>query len=380
MTTLLHSARRIDARGELDDAWLLLDGDLIAATGTGRATAPDADLVVDLEGAVITPGFLDLHGHGGGGFAVDDGGDALVGTLATHRAHGTTRSVLSLVANPVPRLAESLREIAELTAHDPLVLGSHLEGPFLSPAKPGAHAPEYLIAPDPASVDALLEAGLGTLRQITIAPELPGGLDAVRRFTDEGVVVAVGHTDADAATTAAAFDAGARLLTHAFNAMNGIHHRAPGPVIAAIDDERVTLELVLDGLHVDPAVARLLFDSAPGRVALITDAMAAAGSADGDYALGSLNVTVRDGLALLSGTQTIAGSTLTQDRALRLAIERVGLDPADAVAALTIVPAGVLGLDDELGILDTGYAADVVVFDASWTVQRVWAAGLELPL
>jgi N-acetylglucosamine-6-phosphate deacetylase len=378
MTTLLHSATRIDARGELPDAWVLLDGEAIAATGTGRATAPDADEIHDLAGAVITPGFVDLHGHGGGGHAVEEGAEAIEVALAAHRAHGTTRSVLSLVANPVPALAASLRVIAELAERDPLVLGSHLEGPFLSPAKPGAHAPGFLISPDPADVDALLEAGLGTLRQITIAPELPGGLDAVRRFAAEGVVVAVGHTDADAATASAAFDAGARLLTHAFNAMNGIHHRAPGPVVAAIDDERVTLELVLDGIHVDPAVARLLFTSAPGRVALITDAMAAAGSADGDYALGSLNVTVHDGVALLSGTSTIAGSTLTQDKALRLAVTRLGLDPVDAVAALTLVPAGVLELDDELGLLEAGYAADVVVLDADWRVQRVWGAGREL--
>jgi N-acetylglucosamine-6-phosphate deacetylase len=377
MTTLLHSARRIDARGELDDAWILFDGAVVAAVGAGLATAPDADERIDLDGAVITPGFIDLHGHGGGGHAAEGGPDEIAHAVAAHRRHGTTRSVVSLVANPVARLAESLRGIRELAARDPLVLGSHLEGPFLSPGKPGAHAPEFLIPPTPADIATLLEAADGTLRQITIAPELPGGLDAVRSLA-EHTVVAVGHTEADADTARAAFDAGATVLTHAFNAMNGIHHRAPGPVVAAIADPRVTLELVLDGIHVHPDVAGMLFAAAPDRVALITDAMAAAGSADGDYALGSLNVTVRDGVALLSGTQTIAGSTLTQDAALRLAVERVGIDPVDAVAALTSVPARVLGEDRRLGLLAEGYAADAVVLDDGWGVQRVWADGIPL--
>jgi len=172
-----------------------------------------------------------------------------------------------------------------------------------------------------------------------------------------------------------AFDAGATMLTHAFNAMPGIHHRAPGPVLAALEDSRVTLELILDGRHVHPEVARLLFGDAPGRVALITDAMAAAAAADGDYRLGSLNVSVRDGLAVLSGTSTIAGSTLTQDVALQLALSEVGLPPAVAVAALTAVPARAIGLGDRFGLLEAGYAADAVVLTGDGTVAQVWAAG-----
>jgi len=192
-----------------------------------------------------------------------------------------------------------------------------------------------------------------------------------------GVTVAVGHTEADLATTRAAFDAGARMLTHAFNAMPGIHHRAPGPVLAALEDPRVTLELILDGQHVHSEVARLAFAMAPGRVALVTDAMAAAGAAPGDYRLGSLNVTVRDGLAVLSGTSRIAGSTLTQDVALRNAIE-LGVESAAAVAALTAVPARALGLGNTFGLLEPGYAADAVALDAGGQVTRVWAAGRTL--
>jgi N-acetylglucosamine-6-phosphate deacetylase len=191
------------------------------------------------------------------------------------------------------------------------------------------------------------------------------------------VVVAVGHTEATSEQTRAAFDAGARMLTHAFNAMPGIHHRAPGPVVAALEDERVTLELILDGEHVHADVARLLLEQAPGRVALVTDAMAAAGADDGDYRLGSLNVSVRNGLAHLSGTSTIAGSTLTQDAALRRALE-IGIPLTAAVAALTSVPARAIGLADRFGLIESGYAADLVVLDDSHHVTGVWAAGARL--
>ena len=377
-TLLLHSAHRIDERGEVPDAWVLFDGTTIAASGLGLASAPHADESMDLGGARLVPGFIDLHGHGGGGHAYDDGGAELAAALAAHRVHGTTRSVVSLVANPLGELRERLSEIAARTATDPLVLGAHLEGPYLAPDQRGAHNVDFLREPDPESVESLLDAAAGTLRQVTIAPELPGALEAIAEFAAAGVTVAIGHTQATFEQARDAFDAGARMLTHAFNAMPGIHHRAPGPVLAALEDPRVTLELILDGHHVHPGVAALLFDEAPGRVALITDAMAAAAAADGDYRLGSLNVSVRDGLAVLSGTSTIAGSTLTQDAALRLALSEVGLEPSVAVAALTAVPARALGLGDRLGLLEPGYAADAVALADDGTVTRVWADGRRL--
>ncbi len=378
MTTLLHSVTALDERGETTDAWVLLDGDTIAAVGSGRSSAPAADESVDLDGAILTPGFIDLHGHGGGGHGYDDGGDELTAGLTAHRAHGTTRSVVSLVANPLAELRERLAEIADLCAADPLVLGSHLEGPFLAAERRGAHNPEFLRAPDDGAIESLLAAAGGTLRQITIAPELPGGLEAVATFARAGVTVAIGHTEADLATARSAFEAGARILTHTFNAMPGIHHRDPGPVVAAIADPRVTLELVLDGLHVHPDVAFMLLSAAPGRVALITDAMAAAGAEDGDYRIGSLNVTVREGRALLSGTQTLAGSTLTQESAVRCAIVEVGVSASVAVAAATAVPARALGLGHRFGLLAPGYAADAVALDPLWNVRHVWAAGTRI--
>ena len=374
MSTLFHSARKLDAAGQVDDFWMLVDGDTITSTGNGHVH-PEADTVVNVGGHWLVPGFLDLHGHGGGGFAYDDGPDAILGGLATHRAHGTTRSVISLVANPLAFMRESLGVIADLVSLDPLVLGSHLEGPFLAPGNRGAHSPAYLLEPSPYEIEELIGAARGTLRQITLAPELPGAMEAIDVLVEAGVAVGVGHTLADEAVAHEAFDRGARLLTHAFNAMPGIHHRAPGPVVAAFDDERVILELILDGKHVHPSVAHLAFGAAPGRIALVTDAMAAAGSVDGDYTLGDLNVAVRDGLAMLRGTATIAGSTLTQDAALRCAVNEAGVSAKDAVAALTLTPARALGLEHRHGMLAPGFAADAVLLDHSWHVTGVWADG-----
>ena len=378
VTTLLRAARAVDARGMTADAWMLLDGDAIAAVGSGR-DAPPAGRTVDLGDATLVPGSLDLHVHGGAGGSHDDGADGIRTAVALHRRHGTTRSVLSLVANPVPDLVRSLGAIRDAMSADPTVLGAHLEGPFLSPHAAGAHAHEHLVDPTPARIEALLEAGEGVLRQVTVAPELDGALDAIRRLVAAGVVAAVGHTTCSGDVARAAFDAGATVLTHAFNAMPGIHHREPGPIMAAVADERVTLELILDGVHVAPAVAGLLLRAAPGRVALVTDAMAATGSADGRYRLGSLEADVRDGIARLAGTDTIAGSTLTQDRALRIAVREVGLALPDAVGALTVVPARALGLQDRYGLLRAGSAADVVALTPGLEVARVWAAGVEVP-
>ena len=374
MTTLFHSARKLDADGQIDDFWMLVEGDTVAATGNGHQH-PRADAVVNVGGHWLVPGFLDLHGHGGGGFAYDDGPDAILAALATHRAHGTTRSVISLVANPLAFMRESLGVIADLVSVDPLVLGSHLEGPFLAPGNRGAHNSNYLLEPSPYELEELIGAARGTLRQITLAPELPGAMEAIDVLVEAGVAVGVGHTLADEAIAHEAFDRGARLLTHAFNAMPGIHHRAPGPVVAAFDDERVILELILDGKHVHPSVAHLAFGAAPGRIALVTDAMAAAGSVDGDYTLGDLNVAVRDGLAMLRGTSTIAGSTLTQDAALRCAVNEAGVSAKDAVAALTLTPARALGLEHRHGLLAPGFAADAVLLDHAWHVTGVWADG-----
>jgi len=377
LTRLIHSARIVDDGGETTGAWVLVEHGRVAARGVGDGwhdAAARSDEIIDARdaagpGAVLTPGFIDIHGHGGGGAAHDDGVEAIRAARELHRAHGTTRSVISLVTAGIDDLAERVSRIAELADADTTILGSHLEGPFLDPGHHGAHDPRLLIDPTPAAVDRLLEAGRGTVRQITIAPELPGALAAIERIAAAGAAAAVGHTDADADVTRRAFDAGATILTHAFNAMRGLHHRAPGPIGAATGDERVTLEVIADGVHLDPEIVRIAFAAAPGRIALVTDAMAAAGSADGAYLLGALEVRVDAGVARL-GDGTIAGSTLTQDAALRTAVA-AGIALTDAVAALTATPARAIGRTD-LGTLAVGAPADAVLLDGDLRVHRVW--------
>ncbi|AZZ51596.1 N-acetylglucosamine-6-phosphate deacetylase [Rathayibacter festucae] len=378
---VLHGARKVDVGGTVEDFWLIADDGVIVEVGTGGGweRAAEGARVHDAGGLIATPGFVDLHVHGGAGRGFDEGVDAMRAGLALHRARGTTRSLVSLVSAPLSALETSLDAVATLAEGDPLVLGAHLEGPFLAPSRRGAHDPGALIAPTDEAVERLLDAARGALRQVTIAPELPGALRAIERLTGAGVVVAVGHTEADAATTRAAIERGARLVTHAFNAMPGIGHRSPGPIPVALADERVVLELILDGEHVDADVARIAFASAPGRIALVTDAMAAAGAGDGAHRIGGLRVEVRDGVARLAGTATLAGSTLTLDAAVRRAAGAVGpgvgLGLEAAVGAVTATPARVLGEAGRLGSLAVGRAADVVLLDDALRVRAVWAAG-----
>ena len=380
-TTVIHSARLVSGHDTVTDAWVRFEGDRVAARGIGadwRDTI-DADAsVTDAAGRTLVPGFIDLHCHGAGGASFEEGVGAIARALAVHTAHGTTRSVLSLVTAPVDVLAAHLRTIAAVAASDPRVLGAHLEGPFLDHEFRGAHDPALLRTADPAAVELLLEASAGTLRQVTIAPEHAGAPEAIARFVDAGVAVAVGHTGADFAASLAAFEAGATILTHAFNGMRGIHHRAPGPVVAAMHADHVTLEIINDGVHVHPDVVRLAFSGAPRRVALVTDAMAAAGSDDGVYQLGSLEVIVEGGIARLSQGGSIAGSTLTQDVALRRAVLDSGIAFDEAVGALTVTPAAAIGRAHDLGRLDVGYAADAVLLTDEFAVDAVWGAGVRL--
>ncbi|MFC7926739.1 N-acetylglucosamine-6-phosphate deacetylase [Microbacterium laevaniformans] len=378
MTTVIHSARLVSAGTLTPDAWIAFTDGVIDGRGTGTTwRALTAAHVIDAVGGVVTPGFIDIHGHGGGGASFDDGAAAIATARAMHRAHGTTRAVLSLVTAALDDLAARVAVIADLVEDDATILGSHLEGPFLDPGHKGAHTLSLLRPPDAAAVGRLLEAGRGTVRQVTLAPELPGALAAVSQLVAAGVAVAVGHTNATEDEAFAAFDAGATILTHAFNAMPGIHHREPGPVVAALRDERVTLEIIADGVHVHPDVVALAFAQAPDRVALITDAMAAAGAADGHYELGGLAVTVTDGTARLDEGGAIAGSTLTQDAALRLAVGH-GIALTSAVDALTRIPARAVGVDDRFGVVESGRVADIVLLDENLRVQTVWVDGIRV--
>ncbi len=344
--------------------WLDVRDSRIAATGIGAPPEPG----VDLGGRYVAPGFVDMHVHGGGGASLDDDPRT---ALDFHRSHGTTTSVASLVTAPVPVMADQIAALAPLVDEGTLA-GIHLEGPFLASVRCGAHDPALLRAPDADTVGALLAAGRGAVRMVTIAPELPGAADAIRQIVDAGSVAAIGHTDATFDEARAGLAAGATVGTHLFNAMRPVHHREPGVITALLDSDAV-LELIVDNVHVHPGlVGWVCRKAAPGRIALITDAMSAAGIGDGEYLLGDLRVRVRDGVARLAEGDSIAGSTLTLDAALRNAVA-AGVGLADAVAALTAVPASVLGVD--AGSLDVGRPADLVVLSDDLDVDAVMAHG-----
>lgn len=393
----IRGARKIDARGVQDHFWLVSRDGVIVATGTddegfgqacrGIGIDPnDEAQVVDAHGRVMTPGYVDIHAHGAWEKSFDDGLDGIAVARAGHAMHGTTRQVLSLITNPIDVMCENLRNVRRSMDARPDVLGAHLEGPFLAMKRKGAHDPECLKDPVPELVDKLLEAADGCLRQITIAPELPHGLSAIRQFAEAGVVPAVGHCDADYSMAKRGFDAGAGLMTHMFNAMNGLHHREPGPIPAAVEDPRATIELINDGFHVADPMLRLGFDFAPHRVAFVTDAMAATDCPDGSYKLGALDVNVMDGHARLVSNGAIAGSTLLLEVAVQRAVNVLGMSPVEAVEAATLTPAKAFGYDREnavtgapLGLLAPGFAADVLLTDPlSWTVDEVWCAGRKL--
>jgi N-acetylglucosamine-6-phosphate deacetylase len=355
---------------ELSPGWVEVLGGLIVASGEGSAPRPP-----DLEfpAGVLAPGFIDVHNHGGGGVSFHDADSraAAEHIVRTHRAHGTTAMMASLVTAPLDELEGLVRALAELV-HEGLLLGIHLEGPWLSPAHRGAHAEELLRLPDPASVDRLLSAGNGAVRMVTIAPELEGGLDAVAGIIRHGAVAAIGHTDADYDLTRAAIAAGATVGTHVFNAMPPLHHREPGAALALLEDPAVFAELVADGVHLHPGIVRLITES-PARPVFVTDAMAAAGATDGDYKLGALHVRVADGAArLVDGT--IAGSVLTLGHAVRYAVLTAGVPLALAVRAASQNPADLLGLTDRGRILP-GLRADLVVLGADLDVLHTLHGG-----
>ncbi|MBN9644923.1 N-acetylglucosamine-6-phosphate deacetylase [Corynebacterium mendelii] len=324
---------------------------------------PDADEIIDAHGAPVCPGYIDIHHHGGGGLAFDDGAKAVEHVIAKHRAHGTTRCVASFVTDDLPLMEQRISEVAELVKANPHLLGIHPEGPFLDAGHKGAHPEDKLIDPAPEAIKRIIDAGKGTLVQMTLAPEKNHAMEAIKLLSGHGVKASVGHTSCDYETAQQAFDNGATILTHCFNGMNGIHHRAPGPVIAALRDERVWLEIINDTIHVHPDVIASLFAEAPERVVLITDAMSATCNPDGEYMLGSLEVVVKDGVATLKGGTSLAGSTLTMDRAVANTITKVGVAPDVAVAAATSHPATAISMDDKFGRIGVGYPDDLLVLD-----------------
>jgi N-acetylglucosamine-6-phosphate deacetylase len=369
-STVLTGARVVLPTGTVEGGRVVVEGGRIAEAAAADATE------VDLTGHWVVPGFVDMHNHGGGGASFTSGSvDEVLKGVRTHREHGTTTVVASLVTGEIDFLAKRAGLLSELVEEGALA-GIHFEGPFISPCRKGAHSEALLRHPDPAEVRELIAAARGTARMMTLATELPGGIESVRLLAEHGVIAAIGHTDATYDQTVEAIEAGASVATHLFNAMPPVGHRDPGPVVALLEDERITVELINDGTHLHPASLELAFRHAgAGRVAFITDAMDAAGFGDGHYELGPLGVEVKDGVARLVKGGAIAGSTLTLDAAFRRAatVDRLPVD--DIVRAISANPAKLLGVYDTVGSLEPGKDADLVVLDAEFALKGVLRKG-----
>ena len=369
-TQLLRGARVVTPDGVLDGGWVVLDGARIAAVGDGPAPAAEHEETLD---GWLLPGFVDLHVHGGGGADVTASPEALRAAVRFHRGHGTTSTLVSLVTAPLTALERQLGWVADYVAEDDGVFGAHLEGPFLSQVRCGAQNPAFLRIPDRDDFARLVDAARGTLRSVTVAPELPDALDVLKDVQQAGAIGAIGHTDATYAEAMAAIDAGATLATHLFNGMRPIHHREPGPAAAALR-ANIACEIINDGVHLHPSITALV-NERPGRLVLVTDAIDAAGMGDGEVELGGQRVSVRNGEARLVPAGSLAGSTLTLDAAVRRAVQQCGLTVAEASRAASGTPARLLGLGDELGAIAPGLAADLVVLSDDLELTRVMRRG-----
>lgn len=384
----------------LDDAVVAVTDGRIAYVGP-RAGLDESSLpgLEELElppGSMILPGLVDLHCHGavGGDFPSGDSGAARTAVDFLHRS-GTTTLLASMVTASREDLVRGLDTLRQL-ADEGLIAGIHSEGPFLSHARCGAQDPRFLRDPDLTLLGALLDAAGGHLRTMTYAPELAGADAVVRMLAARGVTPSLGHTDADARTTAASLTEAAELLaasglgtvsrptvTHLFNGMPPLHHRSPGPVAACLrlaGAGTVAVELIADGAHLDPETVRMVFDLVGAEnVVLVTDSMAATGLPDGDYELGPAAVTVSDAVARLRSNGSLAGGTATLLDVVRRTID-AGVEPAAAVRSATAVPAAIIGQEQEIGSLRAGLRADVVVVDRNFRRVLVLRAGRTLGL
>lgn len=353
-------------------AVLISDG-RIAALGDEAEASSAGAVVRRTDGLTAVPGFIELQLNGAYGhdFTTDPASMWRVG--AELARHGITAFLPTIVTSPRGGVEAALAAMANppSAVEGAVPLGLHVEGPYLAPERAGAHDPTLLRDPEPDEVAAW--AARGDMRMLTLAPERPGALQVIRLLAERGIVPAIGHTDADAATVATAIEAGARYATHLFNAMPPFRHRDPGAVGALLADARVTIGLILDRHHLDPIVVSLVERMAHGRISLVSDAIAAVGLGEGTHRLGGQAVEVRDGAARL-GDGTLAGSATALDVCVRgfAAMTRA---PDEAVASVTSIPGRLLGLDDGRGSLTVGGRADVVLLDAELEVQATIVGG-----
>ena len=353
---IITAARAVIDGKDRSEIWIDIREGLIHEIGDG----PHPSAERKFSGTLI-PGFVDIHCHGGGGYYFSNlNPDQITGAIDIHRQAGTTTQYASLVTADLSQLKAQIESLIPFVRSGDLA-GIHLEGPYLSRAKCGAHAPELLRAPHLEEVQSLIEWGQGTIAMVTIAPELEGALESITWLASQGIVAAIGHSDADADTARAAIDAGAKVVTHFTNAMAKM---VGGQSMATevLDDSEISLELINDGTHVPIDVIEILKMNALDRTILVTDAMSAAGGNDGKYLIGNLEVEVKDSIARLVHNGSLAGSTLTMERAFVNFINKDGVNIVDAVHASSTHAAKVFRLNS-VGSISVGKKADILHFD-----------------
>ncbi len=385
MVTVLVARQLLTPLERIDDAALVIEDGIISAIGAhADVTIPTNARVIDFGDAILTPGLIDIHIHGGAGHDVMEGSDAELKAVERLLAkHGVTSYCPTTITAPIDETLASLEKLGaavnraktEAQADRAQPLGIHLEGPFLSHARPGVHSPVHLQPASQRIFAPMWQAAAGNISMLTIAPELTGALDLIADAARRGVRVSLGHTNATLAQATAGIRAGARHATHTFNAMRRMEHRDPGILGAVLTNDDVTADIVVDGLHVEPEIVDL-FVRAKGldRAVLITDATSATGMPDGVYRLGSFEVEVRDGRCEAHGK--LAGSVLTMDRAIGNVMKFARLSFQDSLRLATLNPACTLGIEDRKGMLKPGADADVVVFSGAGEVQLTIVRGL----
>lgn len=363
-----------------DGAVLARDGVIERVGRRADVATAGADVTVDVGGRIICPGFIDLQVNGGGGALLTEQGDvdAIEHMTRAHVRFGTTAMLPTVVTTAEAQIARALAAVGEAVGRKPSgtrVLGAHLEGPFISVKCRGAHAERFIVAPDRVLFKRLVEASAGSLRLITLAPELPGTLDLIAAACAATVIVSIGHTDATYEEARAGIAAGATVATHVFNAMRGLHHREPQALGTLLEDERVVTTMIADAVHVHPAVLRLVARAKGAqRAVLVTDAMSPVGTDLTSFNIASGEVVVRDGACYLPDG-TLAGSALTMDRAVRNMHRLAGVPLRESIEMATATPARVLGMQGEIGALKPGAHADIVVCDRDLNVWRVFVGG-----
>jgi N-acetylglucosamine-6-phosphate deacetylase len=386
----IYADRAITPFEEIPDAIIVIQGGKISAVGQrGKVITPRGAREIAAPGKTIVPGFVDVHIHGAGGHDIMEGTpEALEIIAATVAVHGTTSMVATTVTASEMETCRSVADIAKFILAEGLsparelsaeIVGIHFEGPFISPARRGVHPAEWIATPSPALLLRFLEEARGTGQILTFAPELPGALELIAVARAAGLVVSMGHTNANREQAEAAIAAGARHAAHVFNAMRPFSHRDPGVLGAVFTSPDVSAELIADGVHVDPTAIRMLLAlKSPDRVILVSDGISATGMPDGKYQLGTFEVTVKGGVCR-NAEGKLAGSTLTLDRALRN-IVALGVPLTSALQMVTANPARQIGLGSRKGVLAAGADADLVFLDDKLEVSGVMTRGAGLAL